>query len=407
MSTIPTPPRTLEFVRGGPTTTHNWDFINPHGGCGVRVTSCPFVHNLGRFDLLKSTSPTVWSQLMAFLVGIHSSTSAAVRLLALQGQSLVCFMWDTLAELLTERVTALRLRCLVPPQWVSVVLSFGLSPLCGLTSLGRRQRFDEDPTLASKCMAANSRWLGEARKGGAAGECGLVTMRARCANGPSAWDLPLPQYCGMALQIGHMCFDWMEPGQMAMLFIRNHGLDPTVVCVVVDVEHSVATSSLDICSSTTCVMPMKQGAHWELNSTLIMRRNGGGRVFVLVVRHQSSEKMYSVIELEEGTGLVRELSEFNKIVKTSQLSESTFCVFQVINGCSYQIWDCSSVETRMVRVVTLPECGRYAQIEDGFIYLVGYSGVTVYEVHTGSPIVKVEIVKWSGPLDFPLQISHV
>ncbi|KAH3764797.1 calcium/calmodulin-dependent 3',5'-cyclic nucleotide phosphodiesterase 1C [Pelomyxa schiedti] len=435
---------TAQVTVGG--AAHNWDFLDNDGG-GVRVKSFPFVHNWSRYDLLKSTSPTVWSQLMAFLMGTRSSppssfpsfssrpkspSSSAVRLLALQGQSLLCFMWDTLAELLTERVTALRLTGKKYLPWECGYLTFGLSPLCGITSLGvtrcrhnvtslavsrsRRnlrylyryvdgRRAPEEQEREPNNVTANWVWLVEAYNGSGHGECGLLNMKARQGSGPCAADVPVPQYCGMNLSIVYMCFDQMEPGQMSMVLIDHNGTGPTVVCVVVDVEHSVSTSSLDICSSTTCVMPVKEGEpQWELRSTLVMRRSRGHRVFVVVRFHNSESIMFSVTELEEGTGLVREIGKYPKAVKTTRLSESTFCVFQVINGSSYQIWDCSSVDTRMVRVVTLPDCGMSTQIEDGFIYLVGYSGVTVCEVHTGSPIFNLELEKWSGPLDFPLQI---
>ncbi|KAH3744502.1 hypothetical protein Pelo_14091 [Pelomyxa schiedti] len=371
------------------TTTHNWDFTNPHDGCGLRVTSCPLARNFRRYDLLRSTSPAVWSQLMVFLVGLHSPSSS-VRLLASQGP-LVCFMWDTLAVLLTERVAAVKLRRLKRPRWESGFLLFGLSPLCGITFLCMKKQLDGEESFSSKVMTANSQWLGHVHRGG---EHGLLMIAARKPGGPCVWDLPVPQYCGMNLEIGCMCFDPREPAQMAMLFVGNYGSGPTVVCVVVDVEHSVATSSLDICSSTTCVLPVKQGETVELKSALLMRRNGGSRVFVVAVRLHYSKRKYSVMELEECTGLVREIGSFwDTVVKTTQLSQSTFCVYEVVDRRSYQIWDCSSVETRM--------------IEDGFIYLVGYSGVTVYEVHTVSPIFHVEIVRWIGPVDWPLTISHM
>ncbi|KAH3723159.1 hypothetical protein Pelo_18137 [Pelomyxa schiedti] len=194
---------------------------------------------------------------------------------------------------------------------------------------------------------------------------------SRQGNNRDTTKLCIPGYCNLeALYIADLCFDKLAPNE--------------ITAVLTD--------------------QAKRTAVFLVTSTLVMRRNGGRRVFVLVIR---MPPIFGVYEVEEGTALVRQLAESERELSVSQLDESRFCVYYVHQCNVYYLWDCSTEADRPPKCVTLevpsdPISG--VQVEAGLVFLVGENDVKAFEVTSGNPVFNIEAVSLPGNLGFPLKI---
>ncbi|KAH3723099.1 hypothetical protein Pelo_18196 [Pelomyxa schiedti] len=213
-------------------------------------------------------------------------------------------------------------------------------------------------------------------------------MVNRQGNDRETTKLSIPGYCNLeALYIADLCFD--KVAQNEITAVLTDQAKRTAVFLVVDLEHSHSAGCLSLFSATTSLVPVND-SFWKVTSTLVMRRNGGRRAFILVIR---MPPIFGVYEVEEGTALVRQLAESERELSVSQLDESRFCVYYVHQCNVYYIWEADRPPN--------------VQVEAGLIFLVGENDVKAFEVTSGQPVFNIEAVSLPRNLGFPLKIHQL
>ncbi|KAH3742487.1 hypothetical protein Pelo_16109 [Pelomyxa schiedti] len=214
------------------------------------------------------------------------------------------------------------------------------SPLCALTNTksGRIRKLEAEQKDFMRCLCMNGMWWLQIRK---EGNLLVVTNLQTCGDGDHQVLVPIPE----CFIVQFMSFNKMSLSQALMLMAGAMEQQLNTMLVVVDVEGTYTTKTLQIVSSTQCEFPRHYFRDSGVKSLLLLKNKSGQNVFIVETIPCDLCKPPSAAFIIQATGETRKVfCDSNYRGTFHQHSGSLFSYYHT-GHMRLEIWDCNDTES--------------------------------------------------------------